>query len=235
MVRFGAQSAYEAGGDSGYRLGSDRLELARSHRDLGIIVDTSLRFHLNVHAVVQKASSLLYQLLRSTVCRSPKFMVTLFVSHIRPILDYCSTVWSLGFLEDVRKLESVQRRWTKEVTGLFGVRYRDRLQSLNLFSVQGRFLRSDLIKVWKVFHAEVSTGLESMFEREFHSATRGHNFKLSNPLCHSEARRRFLNSRVVGVWNSLPAAVVDCETVESFKVMLDHHMGERFYDCLDSR
>ena len=232
VVRFGARSTYEAGGDSGYRLGGDRLALARSHRDLGVIVDTSLRFHLNVSAVVQKASALVNQLLRNTVCRSPEFMVTLFVSHVRPILDYCSTVWNLGFLGDMRKLESVQRRWTREVTGLSRTDYGVRLQRLKLFSVLGRFLRSDIIKVWKVFNSEIATGLEGMFEREFHRATRGHAFKLSNPLCHSETRRRFLNARVVGVWNGLPSTVVECRTVESFKARLDQHMGEVFYDFL---
>ena len=32
------------------------------------------------------------ELLRVTVCRNWEFMVTLFVSRIRPILDYCSCV-----------------------------------------------------------------------------------------------------------------------------------------------
>ena len=169
------------------------------------------------------------QLLRCTVCRSPDFMLKVFVSHVRPILDYCSTVWNLGFLDDARKLESVQRRWTREVTGFSEVRYKNRLLRLKLFSVWGRFLRADLVKVWKVFHPEVETGLDGLFERQFHRSTRGHQFKLSNPLCHSEAHRRFFNVRVVESWNRLPPSVVECGTVESFKASLDLHMGDRFY------
>ena len=229
VIRFGARCGYEPNSNSGYTLGGEVLRLVKSHRDLGVIVDTSLRFHLHVSTVVQKASSLVNQLLRCTVCRSPEFMLKLFVSHIRPILDYCSTVWNLGFLGDVRKLESIQRRWTREVFDFSDLDYRERLARLKLFSVSGRLLRADLIKVWKIFHPEVETGLDSMFERQFHRATRGHELKLSNPLCHSEARRRFFNVRVVETWNGLPPGVVECGTVESFKANLDLHMGESFY------
>ncbi|KAF0288453.1 Glucosamine-6-phosphate isomerase 1 [Amphibalanus amphitrite] len=38
---------------------------------------------------------------------------------------------------DLRVLESVQRRWTKRVTGMSGLNYRARLRVLNQYSVQG--------------------------------------------------------------------------------------------------
>ena len=117
VMRFGSRPFYESGSDSGYKLNGISLSLARSHRDLGVLVDVSLRFHLHVNSVVQRATSLINQLLRATVCRAPDFMVTLFVSHIRPLIDYCSSVWNLGFIVDSRRLESIQRRWTREVAG----------------------------------------------------------------------------------------------------------------------
>ena len=86
-------------------------------------------------------------------------MVTIFISHIRPILDYCSTVWNHGYLGDVRRLESVQRRWTSNVTGMEGLSYSERLHKMNLYSIQGRHLRADLIKVWKSFSPVVEVGL----------------------------------------------------------------------------
>ena len=38
--------------------------------------------------------------------------------HIRPILEYCSSVWNLGYIADINLLESVQRRWTKNIQGM---------------------------------------------------------------------------------------------------------------------
>ena len=41
---------------------------------------------------MHKAAGLASNLLRSTVNGSPEFMAALFVSHVRPILDYCSCI-----------------------------------------------------------------------------------------------------------------------------------------------
>ena len=211
-------------------MGGDELRLVESHRDLGVLVDRSLKFHTHINEIVRKATGLSNQLLRCTVNRSEQFMVTLFVSHIRPLLDYCSSVWNLGYLADVHKLESVQRRWTKEVDGLEDIDYASRLRRLGMFSVRGRLIRADLIKIWKIFNADFDVGLSGIFERESHEATRGHQYKLSVPVCRTELRRRFFNVRSVTLWNGLPREIVGAGTVSQFKSLLDVNMARRFYE-----
>ena len=149
VMRFGGRSSV-ATVPAKYSVNGRELAVVSSYRDLGVIIDPSLKFHLHVNSVVGKAGSLMGDLLRSTVCRAREFMVTLFTSHIRPLLDYCSCVWNVGYLADVRRLESVQRRWTREVAGVGQLDYVSRLRTLGLFSIGGRFLRADLIKLWKV-------------------------------------------------------------------------------------
>ena len=99
--------------------------------------------------------------------RSPQFMVTLFIFHVRPILEYCCSVWNLGYVTDSILLERVQRRWTKSIHGLSALSYHERLRSLDLFSLKGRRLRHDLIKYWRMFHVEesVQADLLTSFER----------------------------------------------------------------------
>ena len=172
-MRFGCRGDY-VGGDgigSGYFLGGVELKLVASHRDLGVLVDHSLKFHGHISLTVRKASGLA-NLLKATVCRSPDFMVSLFVSHVQPILDYCSSVCNLGFVGDVRNLESVQRRWTGQITGMDGLSYVSRLRRVGLYSVRGRCIRADLIKVWKVFQGKSPDALRSLFDCRAHSATR---------------------------------------------------------------
>ena len=145
VMRFGSRIVN--GVCSGYMLGGREMKLVDTHRDLGVLVDSSLKFHKHINTIVCKSAGLANQLLRSTVNRSRAFMIPLFVSHIRPILDYCSVVWNTGFLGDLRRLESIQRRWTREIEGLEGMSYTERLKELELYSVYGRLLRADLIKV----------------------------------------------------------------------------------------
>ena len=55
--------------------------------------------------------------------------------------------WNVGYLGDMRLLESLQRRWTQEIEGVGDMPYTDRLKELELFSIHGRILRIDLIKI----------------------------------------------------------------------------------------
>ena len=202
------------------------LEKVDSYRDLGVMVDSSLKFHMHVRGVVGRAGAMMSELLRSTVCRDRDFMVTLFTSHIRPILEYCSSVFNVGYMGDMRLLESVQRRWTREVDGMGEMEYGDRLRSLSLYSVYGRFLRQDIIKVYKILNGE-NDQLRSMFERSRVDRTRGHRFKLVLPRCRSELFRRSFFVRTVSHWNKLPEVVVESDSLCSFKRGLDNYLGTK--------
>ena len=88
------------------------------------------------------------------------------------------------YLSDARRLESLQGRWTREIHGLSGKEYVDRLRSTGLFSIHDTLLRIDLVMVWKNFHSDiVDLGLESLFEVVRDVGTRGHRFKLAIPVC----------------------------------------------------
>ena len=60
-------------------------------------------------------------LLRTTVCRSVEFILTLYILHIRPIIDYGSCDWNVGYIEDERRLERLQRKWTNGIDSLTGL------------------------------------------------------------------------------------------------------------------
>ena len=212
-----------------YFLQGRALKFVTAHRDLGVSVDTSLRFHHHIRVVAAKAGGLANCLLRSTVCRSSEFMLPLYVAHIRPLIEYASCVWNTGYCGDCRLLESVQRRWTKNIDGLSDMDYGSRLRSLDLFSVKGRLLRADLIKYWKILHGE-SEDLLNMFSLAPRVGTRGHLLKLVPPPRFSDARSRSFSVRCVGVWNGLPAGVVQLTDITHFKQALAGQMYDEFLD-----
>jgi hypothetical protein len=124
--------------DTEYSLGGERLWSVNSHRYLGVWIDNSLKFHQHVRITVPKASYLASGLFRSTIYHSADFMVSLFISRIRPILDYGCCIWNVGYLGDLHLLESVERRWTSQVDGLGRLDYVARLRVFGLFSISGR-------------------------------------------------------------------------------------------------
>jgi len=73
-----------------------------------------------------------------------------FKVYIRPVLDYASNIWSPIQIALVDKLESVQRRYRKRISGFETLSYSDRLSLLDLESLELRRLRADLIMTYKV-------------------------------------------------------------------------------------
>ena len=79
----------EAGGVS-FQLGGEVPSTVSSYRDLGVHVDTKLKFHPHIRETVAKAGGVAANLLMSTVCRTVPFMTAFLVTDVRPLLDFAS-------------------------------------------------------------------------------------------------------------------------------------------------
>ena len=63
--------------------------------------------------------------------------------------------------------------------------YESRLKTLALFSIGGRFLRADVIKLWKVMRGESVEELQELVTVAPDARARGHRFDLVPP-CRTE-------------------------------------------------
>ena len=97
VMRFGSRERFGGEVGSGYFLDGAELRLVGEQRDLGLVIDPSLKFHSHVNVTVR-----------------------------------------------------------------------------GIYSVAGRFLRADLVKVWKILNGMSVESLVGLFDRRSHGATRGH-------------------------------------------------------------
>ena len=144
-----------------------------SYKDLGIIIYSGLEFYAHINAVIGKAGAMINNLLQSIVCCSVEFMLTLYVSHIRPITEYKSCVWNIGYIEGERRLERWDRKWTREIEGLTRLNYVSRLIKIGLYTNKGCLLLIDFIQIWKAFHSIIDAGLSDIFDYARNTGTRG--------------------------------------------------------------
>ena len=73
-----------------------RVELRKSEgeRDLGVRLDNELGFSQHIRAVTSKANSMIGMLKNAFVCRDSELWKKLYVSLIRPHLEYAVSVWN---------------------------------------------------------------------------------------------------------------------------------------------
>ena len=197
--------------------------------DLGVTVDRKLKFHSHIHRKVNAAGAVTTDLLSSTLCRDRNFLLNLYVTYIRPQLEYASTLWNTGYLGDCRLLERIQRRWTRQIEGLEDLPNELRIKELDLYSIYGRLLRAELIQVWKIFHGKCALRAEDLFVPSPSASTRGHNLKVHVQFARLDIRKRSFAHRVVTQWNALSPEAVNANTVEKFKFYIHRELGDKLY------
>ena len=216
-------------GASPYSINGESIKYLSVQSDLGIITDRKLKFHEHIRSTANKCNGITTNIMSSTLCRSADFLITAYKTLIQPKLEYGSATWNLGYRGDLKRLERVQRRWTRQVDGLRELPYNERLQQLNLFSVQGRLLRADMILTWKILSGKCALQAANIFQLD-NSTRRGHSKKLYLPRTRLEVRRRFFSVRVVQDWNSLSEEAVSSQTLNQFKSFLHRDLGQRLFE-----
>ena len=98
-----------------------------------------------------------------------------------------------------------------------GLPYTERLLLLNLESLEIRRIKSDLKMCYKIVNGLCDLEVTKFFSfAPISSVTRGHNKKLTKPVCHTNGQLNFFSNRVVNYWNSLPPDIVNAKTLGSF-------------------
>ena len=189
-----------------------------SIRDLGITYNSKLNFHDYIDEIVGKAFQRTNLLFRSFISGNISILTRAFITYVRPLVEYCSFIWSPHQISYIDKIERIQRYFTRRVLNRNGLLYTERLLLLNLESLEIRRIKSDLKMCYKIFF----NGLCDLDVTKFclfapiSSVTRGHNKKLIKPICHSNWQLNFFSSRVVNYWNSLPPEFVNAKSIGSF-------------------
>ncbi|KAF7246710.1 RNA-directed DNA polymerase from mobile element jockey [Varanus komodoensis] len=119
-----------------YRLGDKWLESSTCERDFGVLVDCRLNMSQQCDAVVKRVNATLGYIARSVASRTREVLLPLYTTLVRLQLEYCAQFWAPHYRKDIARLESVQRRATRLVSGLQGMPYDARLRELGLFSLE---------------------------------------------------------------------------------------------------
>ena len=151
----------------------------------------------------------------------------LFTSIIRPHLEYGATIWNPHSKKLIVMIENVQRRASRQIPGLSHLTYQERLEAMNLPTLQFRRYRGDMIEMYKLSHDLYDKETISNFLNFRHSHTRehnvrGHQYNLYKETCKKDVRRYSFKCRVTNQWNNLTETIVNSPSLNTFKNRLDN-------------
>ena len=201
-----------------FSLNNKSLGNSCSERDLGIIVDNTMKFSEHCNVVASRANSVLGMIKRTITCKRKDIIVKLYKALVRPKLEYCVQAWRPYLKKDIAKLEKVQARATRIIMECRSFKYRNRLELTGLTTLEERRDRGDLIEVFKLLKGFTRVDYKRWFTLLEGSRTRGHSFKLVKDRCRLDVRRNFFSQRVINNWNKLPSFVAESTSINMFKI-----------------
>ena len=178
-------------------------------------------FNTHIEGVIKKVRQKIGWVCQTFKYRSMEFMRHMYVSLIRPHLDYCSQLWapSEGVLMD--RLERVQRNYLLLVPELRNMKYTDQLRMMNIQSLERRYDRYHVIYVRKALLGLVPRmGLIEEHDRDHRLGLR-----LKVPRTTNKLREESFVVRGPEAFNCLPKDLRnEIGSMDTFKKKLDEFL-----------
>ena len=159
-----------------YNLNGVQLLNVKESRDLGIIVDADCLFKQHISHICRKAYCSINVIFRCFQTANTAALIISYKSFVRPMLEYCSTVWNpyiparhyLGMTDQVEK---VQRNFSRRVYQRCQLdcnhSYLQRLAYLEIESLELRRIYLDLAMVHKIVRGLITADLKRHFPLPF--------------------------------------------------------------------
>ena len=208
-----------------YSLLGQTINTTVVERDLGVLISRDLKFSAQCLAVEKRAQKILGYIKRQFNHRTRRTVLLLYNALVRPLLEYAVQFWSPTLQKDIKRLERVQARATKLIPDLRCRSYDRRLVELNMFTLEKRRLRGQLIETFKLLKGINKVDYRQYFQLSENTSTRGHAYKVVLQRFTTRACGDFMTYKICGAWNSLPENVVNATSVDTFKRRLDRHLS----------
>ena len=218
-----------------YSMGGRPLEVVEFEKDVGVIIDNTLKPSLQCVKAAKKGQMVLGQLARAVSYRDKVTFFNLYKTYVRPHLEYAVQAWSPWNAGDKSALENVQKRAVGMISNLRGRTYEERLAELGETTLETRRHRGDMIQTYRILSGKDKVSYSTWFtlaeqapaieEARTRSETGSKNIKRIETK--GEVRRNSFAPRVVAPWNALPNAVKDAPTVNTFKNRYDDLLKTR--------
>ncbi len=211
-----------------YTLQGEQIPITHLEKDLGVFISSDLKFTRQCIEVEKKAGKILGYISRQFRYRDKVIVLSLYNSLVRPLLEYAVQFWSPTLIQDIQRLEKIQARATKLIPSIRNKGYQRRLDDLNLFTLEKRRLRGQLIETFKILCGFNNIDPSSLFTLSENS-TRNNGMKILPRRFRSRPCGDLMTYRICNVWNRLPPEVIRSGTVETFKRRLDRILHELEY------
>ena len=108
-----------------YTIDNNPLNVSHAVKDLGVYISSNLKPSYHCQKIVLEAFKISSCIYRNFLVKNPKFLRQMFITFIRPKVEYATVIWSPWYKKDVNLIERVQKSFTSKVPGINGFMHLD--------------------------------------------------------------------------------------------------------------
>lgn len=205
------------------------IEEVSSYKYLGVIITNNLMWSTHIEQIASKAKKIIGLIYRQFYnWTSHPALLRLYISLVRPHLEYATQVWNPHLNKDIEKLEKVQRFALKVCCKRWDQSYTEALGQCALQDLQTRRTYLSLCYFYKLINGIFDFPNSPLIVRQLNYPTRSGrtNNMYLQPFAHTNSFLYSFFPQTISLWNSLPLSVASSPTFNCFKrqLMLLYHV-----------
>ena len=191
---------------------------------LGVLLSSDLSWTPHITSVCSKAKKILGLLYRRFYNHAEgDTLKQLYLSLIRPHLEYACPVWDPHTMKDKVLLEDVQKFAFRMATKQWDSGYQDLLDIMNVLSLADRRLQLRLSLLYKIVHGMCYFPSDIFCPRTNYSHRTNHSLVIDQPYARTNAYFYSFVPHTISAWNSLHQQHVTAPSVSAFKYYFNYY------------
>lgn len=144
-----------------YHINGSVLNRVDEIKDLGIIIDSEMKFTNHINNTINKCLRMLAFIFRNTKeFKSVQALKILYFSLVRSHVEYCSFIWYPFYQNNIQRIERIQKKFLTKISFINGTYrsvkgYSERLDKFGMLSLWQRKHQLSMIFLYKLLNHEV--------------------------------------------------------------------------------
>ena len=192
------------------------------YKYLGVTITSDLSWSPHIANLCNKTRKIIGVFYRRFYRNSnSSTLLKLYLSHIRPHLEYCSAVWNLHLKGDIAELEKVQKFALRVCMKSWDTSYDELLAASKLPSLESRRNHTSICHLFKIINELTYYPEAPISQQQFQYNSRSASSNvLTVPKFHTSSHQHSFYPSTITKWSMLPAESRVSSTLSTFKKSL---------------
>ena len=198
-------------------IGDISVEQVKSHKMLGICLDSELNWQTQIHNLTKRLSKNVFLLTKLKKYVNTKHLKLFFDAHILSHLNYSSTVWDGCCKDSFNKINRIHRRAAKIISPIQHISTEMKMKNLEILPLSEHLKYNKAILVHKIYHSKTPLYLKHLLRK---APERYNSLNLIPPLPRIDLFKSSLSFSGSLIWNNLSISLKENVSLNSFKSIL---------------